>query len=276
MDSINIDDIIRTALKEDMPAGDITTESIIPPGSVSRAQLVAKQTGIVAGVQVAARVFKLLDGDVEFSAVRGDGSRVLEGDIIAELSGNTVNLLKGERTALNFLQHLSGIATATHNLCIKVEGTNAVIADTRKTTPGLRYLEKYAVRTGGGRNHRYSLSDAVMIKDNHITACGGIRKAVEAARKAAPHTASIEVEASDLEQVRQALEAGADIIMLDNMSIEDMKQAAGISAGKAMLEASGNISEDNVRQVALTGVDIISSGSITHSAGALDISMKFR
>ncbi len=276
MDNISIDDIIRTALKEDMPAGDITTESTIPPHSVSRAQLVAKQTGIVAGIRVAARVFALLDGDVEFSAVREDGSRVCEGDIIAELSGNTVNLLKGERTALNFLQHLSGIATAAYNLCSRVEGTNAVIADTRKTTPGLRHLEKYAVRMGGGRNHRYSLSDAVMIKDNHITACGGIKKAVELARKAAPHTAKVEVEASDLEQVRQALDAGADIIMLDNMSIEDMKQAVGMNAGKAMLEASGNISGHNVRQIALTGVDIISSGSITHSAPALDISMKFR
>jgi nicotinate-nucleotide pyrophosphorylase (carboxylating) len=276
MENFHVDEIIKAALKEDMPAGDLTTESIIPKNAVSKALIIAKEQGVLAGLNVAARVFELLEGDVEFQANTSDGCTIAANEVVAELSGCTRTILKGERTALNFLQRLSGIATETHKFCRKVSGTGARIADTRKTTPGLRHLEKYAVRMGGGVNHRFSLSDAVLIKDNHIAACGGIIPAVRAAREKAPHTVTIEVEAETLEQVREAIDAGADIIMLDNMDINTMKEAVNLVGGKALVEASGGISLDNVYEIAKTGVDIISVGSITHSSGSLDFSMKLR
>ena len=276
LDNIHIDDIIIRALKEDMALGDITTDNLIDPESKSTAYLVAKEPGIIAGIQVAERVFTLLDDKVGFLARVEDGQHVEKGEIIAQISGHTSVLLKGERTALNFLQRMSGIATLTNAFCKKVEGTKAVIVDTRKTTPGLRILEKYAVRAGGGRNHRFSLSDGVLIKDNHINACGGIRQAVEKARASVPHTVKIEVEVETLEQVQEALDCGADIIMLDNMDIDTMAKAVKMINGRAIVEASGSVSLETARSIAEAGVDVISVGRITHSAPALDISMKFQ
>ena len=276
LDNIHIDDIIIRALKEDMALGDITTDNLIDPESKSTAYLVAKEPGIIAGIQVAERVFTLLDDKVGFLARVEDGQHVEKGEIIAQISGHTSVLLKGERTALNFLQRMSGIATLTNVFCKKVEGTKAVIVDTRKTTPGLRILEKYAVRAGGGRNHRFSLSDGVLIKDNHINACGGIRQAVEKARASVPHTVRIEVEVETLEQVQEALDCGADIIMLDNMDIDTMAKAVKVINGRAIVEASGSVSLETARSIAEAGVDVISVGRITHSAPALDISMKFQ
>jgi len=276
LDNIHIDDIIIRALKEDMALGDITTDNLIDPESKSTAYLVAKEPGIIAGIQVAERVFTLLDDKVGFLARVEDGQHVEKGEIIAQISGHTSVLLKGERTALNFLQRMSGIATLTNAFCKKVEGTKAVIVDTRKTTPGLRILEKYAVRAGGGRNHRFSLSDGVLIKDNHINACGGIRQAVEKARASVPHTVKIEVEVETLEQVQEALDCGADIIMLDNMDIDTMAKAVKVINGRAIVEASGSVSLETARSIAEAGVDVISVGRITHSAPALDISMKFQ
>ena len=276
LDNIHIDDIIIRALKEDMALGDITTDNLIDPESKSTAYLVAKEPGIIAGIQVAERVFTLLDDKVGFLARVEDGQHVEKGEIIAQISGHTSVLLKGERTALNFLQRMSGIATLTNAFCKKVEGTKAVIVDTRKTTPGLRILEKYAVRAGGGRNHRFSLSDGVLIKDNHINACGGIRQAVEKARASVPHTVRIEVEVETLEQVQEALDCGADIIMLNNMDIDTMAKAVKVINGRAIVEASGSVSLETARSIAEAGVDVISVGRITHSAPALDISMKFQ
>ncbi|NSW90784.1 MAG: carboxylating nicotinate-nucleotide diphosphorylase [Firmicutes bacterium] len=271
-----VDNIIKNALEEDMPYGDITTDILIDPKGVSRAEFIVKEDGVIAGLDVAGRVFELLDNKVIFTKIIQDGSSVKKGTIIAEIAGNTRALLKGERTALNILQRLSGIATITREFCNRVEGTKVSIADTRKTTPGMRMLEKYAVRMGGGSNHRYSLSDGVLIKDNHIVAAGGIKKAVAMVKKSVPHTIKIEVETETIEQVEEALEAGADIIMLDNMSLDMMRKAVKIIDKKALVEASGNVSLDNVYEVALTGVDIISVGSLTHSVKSLDISMKIR
>ncbi|MCR4436270.1 MAG: carboxylating nicotinate-nucleotide diphosphorylase [Clostridiales bacterium] len=274
LDNFYINDIIRNALKEDIPFGDITTDSLIAADSVSRARLIAKENGIIAGLEVCEAVFKFLDSGVEFEKNVAEGVPVKNGDVIAHIRGNTRALLKAERTALNFLQRLSGIATATNQLCARVAGLPVKIADTRKTTPGLRFLEKYAVRTGGGSNHRFCLSDGVLIKDNHIKAAGGIKKAVELCREKIPHTVKIEVETESLEQVKEALEARADIIMLDNMSLDRMKEAVKFIGKRALVEASGNVSLENVHDVACTGVDIISAGWITHSARALDISLR--
>jgi len=271
-----VDKIIRNALEEDMPYGDITTDMLIDPTEISRAVFITKEDGVVAGLDVAGRVFEILDNKVIFTKIVQDGQKVEKGSILAEVTGNTAALLKGERTALNLLQRLSGIATRTNEFIRRVEGLDVKIVDTRKTTPGLRILEKYAVRMGGGVNHRYSLSDGVLIKDNHIAAAGSIKNAVEVARKKLPHTMKIEVETETIEQVKEALEAGADIIMLDNMSIEMMKEAVKLINKKALVEASGNVTLENVREVAQTGVDIISSGSLTHSVKALDISMRIR
>ena len=270
-----VDNIIKNALAEDMPYGDATTDCVISGNPVSRAVFTAKQQGVVAGLDVAERVFKLLDGGIVFKKAVADGMRVEKGDTIAEVEGNTRAILKGERTALNFMQRLSGIATRTSQYCEKVKGLPVKITDTRKTTPGLRFLEKYAVRAGGGYNHRFSLSDGILIKDNHIRAAGGIKKAVELARRKAPHTAKIEVETETLEQVVEAVESGADIIMLDNMNTTMMKQAVEIIAGRALTEASGNVTLDTVYEIALTGVDLISAGELTHSVKAMDISLKF-
>ena len=271
-----IDDIIRTALNEDINYIDSTTDLLISPKDCSEAYFVAKASGVVAGLDVALRVFELLDPTIEITRHTEDGNEVFKGDIIAEFKGNTAALLKGERTALNLLQHMSGIASYT-NMCVKaVEGTNASICDTRKTLPGLRALQKYSVVMGGGRNHRYNLTDAAMLKDNHIDAYGGITNAVKALRSRAGHMLKIEVETRNFDELNEALAVGADVIMLDNMSCEDMKKAVEITAGRAKLEASGNVTLDNIRAVAETGVDIISLGALTHSVTAFDISMKWR
>ena len=259
-----IDNIITTALMEDINYIDAAADNLIPPEHKSSAYYVAKDTGVVCGIEVAKRVFDL------------DGSKVKEGDIIAEPEGSTLTLLKGERTALNLLQHMSGIATATNKCVELVEGTNASVTDTRKTLPGLRALQKYAVTVGGGKNHRFNLSDAAMLKDNHIDAYGGITAAVTALREKIGHTVKIEVEVRTLDELREALANKVEIIMLDNMSCDEMKQAVGIAGGAALLEASGNVTSENIRSVAETGVDIISLGALTHSVKCFDISMKIR
>lgn len=270
-----IDRVINLSLEEDMPFGDITTENIIPEESCSSARFIAKEDGIIAGMPVAERTFYLIDPRVKLSVLCPDGTAVKKGDVIARIEGPTAAILKGERTALNLLQRLSGVATRTHGLAKLIADTPAKVVDTRKTTPGLRYLEKYAVRVGGGQNHRFSLSDGVLIKDNHIAAAGGIKPAVASVRGKIPHTIRIEVETESLDMVKEALEAGADIIMLDNMKEEMMAEAVKLIAGRALTEASGDIDEGRIRGVAETGVDIISIGRITHSVKAMDISLKF-
>ena len=273
LDKLYIHDTIMNALKEDMPLGDITTDNIISEVEVSKAEFLAKQDAVIAGLDIAKYVFELLDNSVVFKALVKDGDKVKKGDIIAEVSGSTRALLKGERTALNFLQRLSAIATMTDRYVIKVQGLPVKIADTRKTTPGLRLLEKYAVSAGGGSNHRFSLSDGVLIKDNHIAAAGGITNAVERVRESIPHTVKIEVEVESMEEVQEALDCKADIIMLDNMSTQQMAEAVRLINKRALVEASGNMTEETIYDVALTGVDIISIGKLTHSANSIDISM---
>jgi nicotinate-nucleotide pyrophosphorylase (carboxylating) len=275
LDSFYYDDLIKTALKEDMPLGDITTENTIKPGTRAKAVLIAKQDIVIAGIDVFERVFKLLDQNTVFNRHANDGDHVKNGSVFMEFEGDASVLLKGERTALNFLQHLSGIATKTAEFCKLVEDLPVKIVDTRKTIPGLRHLEKYAVKTGGGSNHRFCLSDGVLIKDNHIKAAGGIKNAVEQVRKGIPHSVKIEVETETLEQVQEALDVGADIIMFDNMSPEMMKKASKLVNKRALTEASGDVHLDNVRTVALTGVDIISIGELTHTVKAANISMRF-
>lgn len=275
MDPLYIDSLILSSLKEDMPLGDITTDNLIKEDATSKAVLIAKEDGIIAGLAVAKRVFELLDHKVSFVAKIKDGDFVKKGSLIAELEGNSRALLKGERTALNLLQRLSGVATKTHQFCEKIKDLPAKIVDTRKTTPGLRFLEKYAVKVGGGSNHRFCLSDGVLIKDNHIKAAGGISPAIASARKSIPHTIKIEVETESFEQVQEALDSRADIIMLDNMSLETMTKAVKLIDKRALVEASGNVSLETVYDIALTGVDIISVGSLTHSVKAFDISMRF-
>ena len=268
------DDIIKMALKEDIHYLDTTTDLMIPEESRSTARFMAKAEGVVCGLDVALRVFQLLDDSFTCKVLLPEGSEVKLGDIIAELEGRTRFLLKGERTALNLLQHMSGVATATHQAVKLVEGTRAAITDTRKTLPGLRALQKYAVTVGGGKNHRFNLSDGAMLKDNHIDAAGGIPQAVAAIRNKLGHMVKLEVETRNLEEVRQALEAGADVIMLDNMDCAVMAEAVKLVDGRALLEASGGITADTLRAVAETGVDIISIGALTHSVKAMDISMK--
>lgn len=269
-----IDNIITTALMEDINYTDAAADNLIPPEHKSSAYYVTKDTGVVCGIEIAGRVFDLAGGNVDFRILKNDGSKVEKGDIIAELEGSTLTLLKGERTALNILQHLSGIATATNKCVELVKGTNASVTDTRKTLPGLRALQKYAVTVGGGKNHRFNLSDAAMLKDNHIDAYGGITAAVSALREKIGHTVKIEVEVRTLDELKEALNANCEIIMLDNMSCDEMKEAVKITAGKALLEASGNVTQENIRSVAETGVDIISLGALTHSVKCFDISMK--
>nr|WP_241392398.1 carboxylating nicotinate-nucleotide diphosphorylase [Anoxybacter fermentans] len=266
-------DIIRIGLKEDLGTGDVTTDSVVPEDHWSEAYITAKEEGVVAGLPLAQKIFEYIDPHLRFEAIRKDGDRVKFGDHLAKITGATRSILKGERLALNFLQRLSGIATKTAYYKSLVEDYSVRIVDTRKTTPGLRILEKYAVRVGGGHNHRMGLYDAVMIKDNHIEAAGDIRTAVELARKAIPHTMKIEVEVEDLEGVKEALEAGADIIMLDNMSLEMMKKAVEMINGRAIIEASGGITDENIKDVAATGVDVISMGALTHTVKSLDISL---
>jgi nicotinate-nucleotide pyrophosphorylase (carboxylating) len=273
LDSLYIHDIVLNALKEDMPLGDITTDNIVNEGSVSKAEFLAKQDAVIAGLEVAKHVFEVLDSKVVFTAIVNDGDKVKKGDIIATVSGSTRALLKGERTALNFMQRLSAIATITNRYVLKVQKLPVKITDTRKTTPGLRLLEKYAVGAGGGSNHRFSLSDGVLIKDNHIAAAGGITNAVESVRKGIPHTVKIEVEVESLGEVQEALDCKADIIMLDNMTNDQMTEAVSLINKRALVEASGNMTEETIYEVALTGVDIISIGKLTHSANSIDISM---
>ena len=271
-----VDDIIKTALQEDINYLDTTTDLMIPATARSTARFMAKAEGVVCGLEVALRVFELLDPTFSYEIRLPEGSRVAYGDIIAELEGSTRCLLKGERTALNLLQHMSGVASATDRYVRLVEGTRAAITDTRKTLPGLRALQKYAVTVGGGKNHRFNLSDGAMLKDNHIDAAGGIPQAVAAIREKLGHMVKLEVETRNLDEVRQALEAGADIIMLDNMDCPTMKAAVDLVAGRALLEASGGITDETLRAVAETGVDIVSIGALTHSVKAVDISMKIR
>ncbi len=261
---------------EDINYIDAAADNLIPTDHRSSAYYVAKDTGVVCGIEVAKRVFDLAGGDVDFKILLQDGTKVQKGDIIAELEGSTLTLLKGERTALNLLQHMSGIATATNKCVELVKGTKAAVTDTRKTLPGLRALQKYAVTVGGGKNHRFNLSDAAMLKDNHIDAYGGITAAVNALREKIGHTVKIEVEVRTLDELREALATGVEIIMLDNMSCDEMKEAVAIAGGKALLEASGNVTSENIRSVAETGVDIISLGALTHSVKCFDISMKIK
>lgn len=271
-----IDNIITTALMEDINYIDAAADNLIPEDHRSSAYYVAKDTGVVCGIEVAKRVFDLAGGDVDFRILIKDGTKVQKGDIIAELEGSTLTLLKGERTALNLLQHMSGIATATNRCVELVKGTNASVTDTRKTLPGLRALQKYAVTVGGGKNHRFNLSDCAMLKDNHIDAYGGITPAVNALREKLGHTVKIEVETRTLDEVAEAKAVGADIIMLDNMTCETMAEAVKLVDGAALLEASGNVTDANIRQIAGTGVDIISLGALTHSVKCFDISMKIK
>ncbi len=271
-----IDNIINTALMEDINYIDAAADNLIPLEHRSSAYYIAKADGVLCGIEIAKRVFELVGGDVDFRILLNDGSKVKKGDIIAEMEGSTLTLLKGERTALNILQHMSGIATETNKCVQLVAGTNARVTDTRKTLPGLRALQKYAVTVGGGKNHRYNLSDAAMLKDNHIDAYGGITQAVTALREKIGHTVKIEVEVRTLKELREALDVKCEIIMLDNMSCDEMSEAVRITGGRAMLEASGNITDENIRQVAETGVDIISLGALTHSVKCFDISMKIQ
>jgi len=269
-----IDDIIKTALLEDINYIDVTTDLLVDDGAVATARYVAKDSGVLCGIDVALRVFTLLDDTAKFEVYIKDGEKVNKGDIIARITCHTRALLKGERTALNLIQHMSGIATATNKCVELVKGTKASIADTRKTLPGLRVLQKYAVTVGGGRNHRYNLSDCAMLKDTHLDAYGSMTGAVNALREKMGHTVKIEVEVANLEELNEALSLGVEIIMLDNMSCEDMKKAVEITAGRARLEASGNVTAETIRGIAETGVDIISLGALTHSVKAFDISMK--
>ncbi len=271
-----LDRIIRRALEEDIGPGDLTTMAVVETGTTARAQLVAKEDFVLSGIDVAARTFILLDGHVAFERLIHDGQSVRRGEVLAWLKGDASVLLQGERVALNLLQRMSGVATLTQQFVSAVEGTGAAIVDTRKTTPGLRLLEKYSVRMGGGRNHRTSLYDGILIKENHIAAAGGIAEAVMRARRRVPHTLKIEIETRDLEEVGQALEAGAEIILLDNMDCEALRQAVQFVAGRAQTEASGGVNLETVREIAETGVDLISVGALTHSSRAVDISMLFQ
>jgi nicotinate-nucleotide pyrophosphorylase (carboxylating) len=271
-----IERILRQALEEDLGRGDITSEATTPPSLTARADLIIKSPGVLAGGEIAKRVFHLLDPDLEFELLFDDGDKLRAGDLIASIVGNARSILAGERVALNFLQRLSGIATATYIAVQAAKPFGVTITDTRKTTPGLRILEKYAVRMGGGKNHRFGLDDAILIKDNHIKVAGGIAQAIELARSHVGHTLKIEAEAETLDNVREAVAAGADIIMLDNMEPERMKQAVSIIAGRAIVEASGGITPEQVASIAATGVDVISLGWITHSAPPLDISLDIR
>ncbi|KXS47959.1 nicotinate-nucleotide pyrophosphorylase [carboxylating] [Halanaerobium congolense] len=267
-------EIIEAAYKEDFGySGDLTTDNLIARNHLSRAKITAKQAGVVAGLDVAAEVFHKLDSDIKFITLLKDGSKIKKGDVLAELEGSALNILKGERIALNFLQRLSGIASRSRKFVDLIKEYEVDIVDTRKTTPGLRMLEKYAVKVGGAKNHRSGLYDAVMIKDNHIKVVGSIKKAVSQLKNSIPHTVKIEVETEDLAQVEAALEAGVEIVMLDNMELPVLKKAVGLIADKAVIEASGGIDEKNIKEIAAAGVDIISLGTLTHQIRSLDIAL---
>jgi len=270
-----IDDLIRRSLDEDIGTGDITTLSTVSEDKQIAGSFIAKEEGIICGLPLLIRLFELLDLSVHLECAVKEGDPVIKGDVIARITGPARSILTGERVALNFLQRLSGIATRTNAAVKQISGTKAVIVDTRKTTPGLRIIEKYAVRTGGGSNHRFNLADGILIKDNHISAAGGISQAISRARRMATHMLKIEVEVENFIQIEEALRSGADIIMLDNMSIEDMTKAVTIIGGKALVEASGNMGDKDLLTVAQTGVDLISVGALTHTIRAMDISLRF-
>lgn len=275
LNGIYVDNLIKTALLEDINYLDVTTDYLIDGEQENTARFLAKSDGVLCGIDVALRVFEVLQpGTVEAEVYMHDGDKLKKGDIIAEIHGKTRTILKGERTALNLIQHMSGVATATARAVETVKGTKASIVDTRKTLPGMRPLQKYAVTAGGGKNHRYNLSDAAMLKDNHVDAGGGIANAVAKLRAKLGHMTKIELEVRNLDELQQALDAGADVIMLDNMSPAMMKEAVKVTNGRALLEASGGITDETLREIAETGVDIISMGALTHSVKAFDISLK--
>lgn len=271
---LNADEFIKMALREDISNEDVSTASVMPEYTLGSVQLRCKQDGIICGLWVFERTFKLLDENTQVTAYVKDGDEVKKGQLVAEIVGDIRVLLSGERVALNYLQRMSGIATYTHQMASLLKGCKTRLLDTRKTTPNMRIFEKYAVKVGGGENHRYNLSDGILLKDNHIGAAGGVKEAVLMAKRYASFVRKIEVEVETLEQVEEALEAGADIIMLDNMSKEDMKAAVKLIAGRALTECSGNVTRENIAQILDTGVDFVSSGALTHSAPILDLSLK--
>ncbi len=268
------DQLIRMALQEDITSEDVSTNAVMPTATKGTVDLIAKEDGVVAGLEIYARVFKILDEKTEIDLHCKDGDEVKKGELMATVTGDIRVLLSGERVALNYLQRMSGIATYTRQVAKLLEGSNVTLLDTRKTTPNCRVFEKYAVRVGGGHNHRYNLSDGVLLKDNHIGAAGSVAKAVKMAKAYAPFVRKIEIEVETLDQVKEAVEAGADIIMLDNMTPEVMKQAVELIDGRAQTECSGNITKENIQKIREIGVDFVSSGALTHSAPILDISMK--
>lgn len=272
--TLNVDHLIKEALQEDISSEDVTTNAVMKEAVTGEVQLICKQDGVVAGLDVFRRVFEILDENVKTDFYCKDGDEVKKGELMGIITGDIRALLSGERVALNYLQRMSGIATYTHSVAMLLEGTKTKLLDTRKTTPNMRIFEKYAVRVGGGYNHRYNLSDGVLLKDNHIGAAGSVAKAVEMAKEYAPFVRKIEVEVENLDTVREAVDAGADIIMLDNMSPEDMKEAIRIIDGRAETECSGNVTKENIDRLTSLGVDYISSGALTHSAPVLDISLK--
>ena len=272
--TLNVDHLIKEALQEDISSEDVTTNAVMKEAVTGEVQLICKQDGVVAGLDVFRRVFEILDENVKTDFYCKDGDEVKKGELMGIITGDIRALLSGERVALNYLQRMSGIATYTHSVAMLLEGTKTKLLDTRKTTPNMRIFEKYAVRVGGGYNHRYNLSDGVLLKDNHIGAAGSVAKAVEMAKEYAPFVRKIEVEVENLDMVREAVDAGADIIMLDNMSPEDMKEAIRIIDGRAETECSGNVTKENIDRLTYLGVDYISSGALTHSAPVLDISLK--
>lgn len=271
---LNADELILMALREDISSEDVTTNSVMPEAKAGEVDLICKQDGIICGMGVYERVFKLLDEKTVVEAYVKDGDEVKKGQLMAKVKGDIRVLLSGERVALNYLQRMSGIATYTHEVAALLSGSKTTLLDTRKTTPNMRIFEKYAVKCGGGQNHRYNLSDGILLKDNHIGAAGSITKAIEMAKAYAPFVRKIEIETETLEQVKEAVEAGADIIMLDNMDTATMKKAVEIIAGRAQTECSGNVTKENIANIIDSGVDFVSSGALTHSAPIMDISMK--
>ena len=272
--NLNVDNLILQALREDITSEDITTNSVMPNYQLGQVELICKQDGIIAGLSVFQRVFELLDDKTEFDMKAKDGDEVRNGQLLGVIKGDIRVLLEGERTALNYLQRMSGIATYTHSIAVLLKGSRTKLLDTRKTTPNMRVFEKYAVKVGGGYNHRYNLSDGILLKDNHIGAAGGVKEAVAMAKEYAPFVRKIEVEVENLAMVKDAVEAGADIIMLDNMDKDTMKEAIKIIDGRAETECSGNVTKENVANLVDIGVDYISSGALTHSAPILDLSLK--
>lgn len=271
---MNADELILSALREDISSEDITTNSVMRGFQMGEVELICKQDGVIAGLDVFKRVFELLDENVEVTYTCKDGDLVKKGEKLGLIRGDIRVLLSGERTALNYLQRMSGIATYTRGIADLLKGTKTKLLDTRKTTPNMRIFEKYAVKVGGGYNHRYNLSDGVLLKDNHIGAAGGVKEAIYMAKEYAPFVRKIEIEVENLDMLKEALEAGADIIMLDNMSVEDMTEAVRLCAGKAETECSGNVTRENVERLVNIGVDYISSGALTHSSPILDLSLK--